>query len=343
MGRGGVMSNALPLFVVTLSIAATVTARSAHADGVSIELPVRVSVVGATVKLGDIAKVEGDADEVARVQTIDLGPAPPVGAPIRLTRAALARWVASRTGQSSGSGERAAQVQWRGAEVVQIELKAQTLTWSRIDAAARERLTNWLDARVDQLKLTPLDRGSDLLVAPGDVRLRPRAMAPDALAQPVMTLWVDVLIDGVVSKTVPVRFRVDGTQRVWVSRSDQPPGIALVAEAFELRDTPLSSIRQRALTVTDLRGMTGSVVGARLRRSVRAGQMLATDDIESAPDVARGKTATLTVSWGAVVVESPVEVMQDGRQGEWVRVRPKTSSEAVLARVAGPGKLEISR
>ncbi|MGR9580639.1 flagella basal body P-ring formation protein FlgA [Pandoraea sputorum] len=43
------------------------------------------------------------------------------------------------------------------------------------------------------------------------------------------------------------------------------------------------------------------------------------------------------------MVESPVEVLQDGRQGELIRVRPRTSSEAVLARVVGRGKLEITR
>jgi flagellar basal body P-ring formation protein FlgA len=58
--------------------------------------------------------------------------------------------------------------------------------------------------------------------------------------------------------------------------------------------------------------------------------------------VARGEWATLRSSAGAVLLESRVEVLQDGRAGQRVRVRSQGATGLVFARVIGPAQLELA-
>lgn len=58
--------------------------------------------------------------------------------------------------------------------------------------------------------------------------------------------------------------------------------------------------------------------------------------------VARGEWALLRAAAGAVALETRVEVLQDGRAGDKVRVRQSGATGAMLARVTGRGQLELA-
>ena len=59
--------------------------------------------------------------------------------------------------------------------------------------------------------------------------------------------------------------------------------------------------------------------------------------------VQRGQWASLRSGAGAVTLEARVEVLQDGRLGDSVRVRQPGAAGGVIARVTGPGQLELAR
>jgi flagella basal body P-ring formation protein FlgA len=61
------------------------------------------------------------------------------------------------------------------------------------------------------------------------------------------------------------------------------------------------------------------------------------------PVVQRGQWASLRSGAGAVTLEARVEVLQDGRVGDNVRVRQPGAAGAVIARVTGAGQLELAR
>jgi flagellar basal body P-ring formation protein FlgA len=58
--------------------------------------------------------------------------------------------------------------------------------------------------------------------------------------------------------------------------------------------------------------------------------------------VVRGDWARLRSSEGAITLESRVEVLQDGRPGQRIRVRQQGASTALFARVLAPGQLELA-
>lgn len=61
------------------------------------------------------------------------------------------------------------------------------------------------------------------------------------------------------------------------------------------------------------------------------------------PAVLRGQWATLRSGAGAVAIEARVEVLQDGRVGQSVRVRQSGAAAGVIATVVGAGQLELAR
>jgi flagellar basal body P-ring formation protein FlgA len=62
----------------------------------------------------------------------------------------------------------------------------------------------------------------------------------------------------------------------------------------------------------------------------------------SPPVVARGDWATLRSTAGPILVEGRVEVLQDGRPGQKIRVRQQGVAGTVFARVLGHGQLELA-
>jgi len=78
-----------------------------------------------------------------------------------------------------------------------------------------------------------------------------------------------------------------------------------------------------------------------LRRTLKAGDVLTDASVEPAAAVVRGNWARMQTHSGDVLIENRVEVLQDGRAGQLVRVRVPSSREEVIARVTGPGELEL--
>jgi flagella basal body P-ring formation protein FlgA len=58
--------------------------------------------------------------------------------------------------------------------------------------------------------------------------------------------------------------------------------------------------------------------------------------------VARGEWALLRSTEGSITLESRVEVLQDGRPGQRIRVRAQAGAGPMFARVIGPGRLELA-
>jgi flagella basal body P-ring formation protein FlgA len=76
--------------------------------------------------------------------------------------------------------------------------------------------------------------------------------------------------------------------------------------------------------------------------SAGRGQQQASGRWAHVPVVARGDWATLRASAGAIVLESRVEVLQDGQPGDRVRVRSQGAGGIVFARVIGTGQVELA-
>ena len=152
-----------------------------------------------------------------------------------------------------------------------------------------------------------------------------------------MVVWVDVWVADRFVRTVPVAFAVSAWRTAATAADSLVAGAPLNAVAARARETDLTEQDGAPLD-----GIPGNSE-LRARRSLRKGEVIRRSDVQRVPAVARGQWASLRTSSGVVMLESRAEVLQDGWTGDKVRVRPPGATGVVLARVLGPGKLEVTR
>jgi flagellar basal body P-ring formation protein FlgA len=206
---------------------------------------------------------------------------------------------------------------------------------SAVAAVAREHLRRALARDHEQVLLEAIPDREAILLPAGAVTLESRACGPETPARR-MCVRVDVLVDGVRRKSLPVWFRVQARRRVLVASEALAAGSAFDARAFavELRD--VAALRGAPL-------LPGQPAGAlRLRRPLERGEALLARDVAPAPAVARNQEVTIRVRTGTILVEAPGVALAEGNLGAVIRVRNPRSGEIYQARVVEDGVLAVS-
>jgi flagella basal body P-ring formation protein FlgA len=131
--------------------------------------------------------------------------------------------------------------------------------------------------------------------------------------------------------------------RLQLSPRSAESGVALRNRALVWVDAWVNDRFVRSFPVTvEIVGVSGQPVLGPLAAS---GNPMAPDgaNVADATAVTRGEWAALRTTSGAVSLESRVEVLQDGRVGQRIRVRTSASATGVVfAKVIGPGQLELT-
>lgn len=301
----------------------------APAGPIQISLAARVQATRPDVSLGEVAAVGGsDPAAVARVAALRLGALPGDGSPVRLDRGALQRWIRARTGLDGAA------IVWSGAAVTEVrlsirEIGAEALVEAAVaavrDAAARRGLR-------PEIRVARAPRPAR--VPAGDAVLSARPIGPEALKARRVVVWVEVSANGKVARAVPVSLDVSTFGPGYVAARQLAAGQALDATAL--------AVREVEWTGRDVLPVRETALGElRLLRPMGDGDVLTRSHAEPLPLVRRGARATLRQTLGHIALESAVEVLEDGRGGQPVRVRVATSSAPILARVTGPDRVEV--
>jgi len=284
----------------------------------------------AEVTLGDVAVLTTrDLTTLRRLMAVPLGIAPRSGGAVRLERDALERWLRARAGVDP------AQVEWTGASASEIHVRARELAGEIVAAAALDAARAALSRGGKRAEVAVSGSPRAVPVPPGRIALEVRPIPERAVIARRLSVWVDVSAGGRFVRTVPVSLDVKVFAPAWVATRDGTPGQLLEGSGLEVREVEWSG-----RDAPPLAGDSGAPL--RLRRPLAAGEAVTRAHVEPAPEVARGTWATLRSRRGAVELESRVEVLQDGFPGQTVRVKLPNASSAILARVAGPGSLEIA-
>jgi flagellar basal body P-ring formation protein FlgA len=303
---------------------------------VKIRLTEQVQVADQLVRLGDIASLTThDVATMRRLLALTVGRAPRAGQSVVLDRDVLARWIRIHTGLQDS------QVQWQGAGSMEVSLKSREISGEEIASVAEKALKTQLvnqqppGARIE-IQTTTMPR--DLLVTEKAIELKARTTSINSLS-PRMTVWVDVLVSGRPVQAMPVVFDVAVYTPVAVAAQDLPSGARLAPETMVVREKNVAGLTTPPLL--DARQI--QLAEQRVRRPMRAGDVVTAANAETAPAVARGSWASLDSHQVGVNVQSRVEVLQDGYVGQTVLIKSSHSRAPLTARVAGPGRLEMAQ
>jgi len=300
----------------------------AQAGVVRLDLRAAALVQGRTVLLGDVAGIDGvEPRQRAALAALRVGTAPLAGYVEELDRATI------EAALRSNAAGFAWQPEWQGAERVLVRRSSRMVDGTTLADAARRHLGALFGRQYEELELTPHGAAADVQVPEGVLALRGRDVA-GGLRQRT-TVWVDVLVDGAVYRSVTVPFDARGWRQVPVAR----------------HDLPADALAQRAdFTVTrqDVLALAGPAAAApaegsrvRLREAVPAGQVLLQRQVVAADAIRRGDRVTLVLASAGMRIEAAAVAQEDGAVGGMLRVMPASGGEAVRARAVGPGLVEI--
>ncbi|MBV8636347.1 MAG: flagellar basal body P-ring formation protein FlgA [Burkholderiaceae bacterium] len=290
-------------------------------------LRAEASAEGRTVLLGDIAELSGaPADKLTALARTPLAAAPQPGYSLHLSRREVGHLLAE-------AGVRGLVLD--GAEATSVTMAAAPFDPDLLVAKAKEILGAKLAHEGRTLELSAAGALPMVRLPRGSVTLQARDDAPEQ-PRSRMTVWIDMLLDGVFYRSEPVVFKVEARENVLVARTDLNKGMSPDCTNLE------AQLRDIAALPAPPEAGRCDALQRRLRRHISAGEVLLAGELENIPAVSEGDYVTLKVKEGAVLLESRALAITDGAIGQRIPVKPETSDEPVLATVIAPGLVNFS-
>lgn len=301
--------------------------------GITVTLPMEAESCGTEVELGEIAQVRGaDPELVARAGALELGYAPSPGYS-RLFRAERIREQLAR--ELPG-----VEVRLAGHAACRVRPEVVRIAPADVERAALEELVRLHGAAGPALELRT--RIEEVAVPAGGAehRLRARVEA-DELATGIVSVPVEILVDGVVYRTVWTSWRVEVWRTMPVLARAVPAGTVLSADMLEPQSVRwMGAGTGRPLDPT-------RIVGSVAARDLAAGEALTALDVHRATVVQATESVFLCVRKGAIQAKVPAVALEPGAVGDRIRVRalllggPKDAAQELTARVVHRDLVEI--
>ena len=289
------------------------------------------TVRGLHVTIGDLCEITPTNDQTLAISQLRFGPAPVNGFSRSVTRADLVQSLVSngvqlRTVKISGSAE----VLVQG---VAIDVPQQDM----LDAATTS-LQALLTVEGGDVELEEPRRVRYLKAPPGrvsqDLRARVRGNKTNLTSAIVD---VEIVVDGEVFKTVPLRYKLQRFQQVLKTvgtiAKDQPLGPENVAVSRE----PMA--QTTGLFLGDMTQITGMCA----RRNLRTNQRLTLGDIAPPALIHRGDIVTVVLTRGRVKVTAKAVADEDAPLAGRVRLTNMSSRSQLTGTVYGPGLVVINQ
>lgn len=309
--------------------AALLLALPAQAGDVVLRLRADVLLSAPRMTLADVAEVDAAGAELRQAfGAAPLGHAPLAGHVEQRSQAELdlaLRSLALSRGQ---------RIVWRGADSVRIQSQSQALDSALLLDLARAQLLQGFGAEGLELEARLAAPLPDLGAPAGALQYRARLVDASRLRSR-MAVWIDVIADGTVYRSVIVPLAVSAWRQVYVAQRPLPAGTLATAADFALRRDEVAGLDDAALAEGALRQ------GGRVRQPLAAGQIATVRQIAPAAMVLRGERVRLVTAASGIEVETSAYAQADAVVGQQVQVRPERSNDMVTARVMAPDLVRI--
>jgi flagellar basal body P-ring formation protein FlgA len=279
------------------------------------------TVVGETVTVADLATLEGSATAFADVE---LGPAPSPGTGRRLDGHTILR-------RLKEAGLDVARTRYLIPATVRVERAAQDVGADELRAAVEDAAPELLRPG-ERLRSLDVPGPARIPLGAYDTRV---AMAPAQGGGARRRFDVDVVQDGRVVTSVPVRAEIDAVGPVVVARRPLPRGTLLRADDLMVEDRDLTAARGGA--IHDL----ADAVGKQTKVTVPAGAAVTFRAVERPILVQRGDLVTVVVETQGMRLSVPGEARETGAAGEAIRVLNRKSKQELSGRVVERGMVLV--
>jgi len=308
-----------------------VSANTKNADlkessALQIYLPREVAIKDSTIKLGQVSIIRGEASLVAKAGEIALGQISMPGQKIIIDRPIVLN-------RLTCNGIPASQVELSGAEKITIKRQEQVIKGSEFIELASEFLKENLPAG-SICQLDPLQIPKDFTIPKQgkDVKFVPH-LAKSSSAN-LAKVQIVALQDGKQIEVSEVMFRLKYNCRQAVTLVDIPAGATISPENIKIENT-VSNYPEPDQWMPPY-GLTA-------KRRLPANNVLQPYMLSQAKSeiiIKRNQNIMIRIESSGLLVTATGKAIQDGRAGEYVKVRNIDSQRIILARVDEDGTVE---
>jgi len=284
----------------------------------------RFEAVGAHVRLGDVAELEGlSAAERTRTAGIVVAEAPRPGQVVLVDRArVLARLPAGWRARGAAAAHVARAVR---------PIDPQALCEAEL-VALEPRLAA-LPRAVARSAQCAVDAPGTVLVPAGSGQPRADVSGVQLVDGPQRASIALPGLDGDV-QAVALTLRLTLTAVQWCARAPMAPSDAVRPERFVACSMPVRHER-------DIAAAGAPLPAGRLRRALHAQEMLRPGDVAGPDDALAGDAVTVRAHQGGFAIEAGGHLLQDARVGDAVRVQIGSAGAPALGHLTGDRLVEL--
>ena len=303
---------------------------STFAEGITIIMAPEISIEGTVMTLGQVADISGDDDAlITKLRQLKLGNAPIPGSSVVLTKELLAMRLGSIDSTING-------IVWQMPDAVTVTTRSQSIQGqalvNKAITAIEERSGH--STRSGDFTITPIGNVRDLVIPMGDIVLT--SDIPYGLHYNVPTVVrIIVNVNGQVVSKINLRLDVKLYQQVAVSGAQIYPSEIVTTD--KLRYERMDIGRLGVGYFTDI----NKVQGLMARRLLTPG-MVVTESLLTKPMlIKRGSVVTITARIGEMEVTATGQAMQDGHEGDLIRVQNINSTKIISAKVLDASTVQV--
>jgi flagella basal body P-ring formation protein FlgA len=291
-----------------------------------IYLPRQVNVNESSLKLGRVSIIQGSESLAARASEIPLGRISVPGQKLILDRPTILSRLAC-------SGIPASKVTLTGSEKVTVKQQNRTISGSDFVSLANSLLEKTPPGKT-VCKWNPIREPKDFVVPAGneDIRFSPRLVRTGAENQ--ARVEIAVLSGSNKIGLRQVTFALMYQRQQAVAKVDIPAGGVLSIENVRIEKTQSNDPEPAGWK---------SPYGQVARRPLPAGTVIAPNMLESVePPVIlkRNQNVVIRIERPCFLITAMGIAMQDGRAGDYIKVRNTDSQRIILARIKEDGTVE---
>lgn len=300
------------------------------AESITIVVVPETRVEGAVITLGQIAEISGeDSGRVRSLEQLKLGNAPLPGGSLVLTKDLLNMRLANTGADLTG-------IAWKIPDSVLVTASSQSISRQTLidKAIATTRAQAGLNVGNGDIIITPNGNVSDLLVPVGNIQLV--ATMPYGIRYNMPTsVIVTVNVNGQQFTKVPINMDVKQYREVIVS-ADQI-NLNGIFSAGNLRYERMDIGKLSAGYFTDI----NKVVGLASRRALKPGMVINDSMVIKPILIKRGAIVNIVARVGGLEVTAMGQAMQDGSEGQLIRVQNVNSFKFISARVLDGSTVQV--
>jgi flagella basal body P-ring formation protein FlgA len=279
-------------------------------------------VEGPSIKLGDLARLEGSA---AALADVDLGPAPATNGARRLEGTEILR-------RLEEAGMDASATRYTIPATVRVERSAQEVSVDEIRNAVLNIASDALPAGETVRELAV---AGPVRIPAGPYEARVSTAANGRVGR--RRFEVQLVREGDVLATVPVTARTDARGPVVVTKQSVPRGAVLGPDDVKVEERNVKDVPENAFTEPE------QAIGLETKVPLAAAAPLARTAVTAPIVVKKGDLVTMILETPVMRLTAAGEALEPGPLGSGIKVMNRASKQVVAGKVIDHGVVLVQR